>query len=76
MGIIKLTPAKVRNIKKLLLEGKLNQEQIAKKYSVSRPQITKIKKGMEDPNHKNARWVHITIEPQERVVDVFKLTDF
>jgi Trp operon repressor len=76
MGIVKLTPAKVRNIKKLLLEGNLTQEQIGKKYSVNRCQITKIRIGMENPDSKNARWSHITIEPQDRVVDVFKLTDF
>jgi predicted transcriptional regulator len=76
MPHIKLTPQKVRNIKKLIIDGKLTQEQIASKYGVSRCQITKINLGMINPNDPNARWVHIVIQPEENLEDIFKLSEF
>lgn len=76
MPHIKLTPQKVRNIKKLIIDGKLTQEQIASKYGVSRPQITKIHLGMVNPDDPNGRWAHIVVEPEENLEDIFKLTEF
>jgi hypothetical protein len=52
----KLTEAKVRKIKKLLLEGILTKTYIGEMFDVGRSQICKINKGITDPNHKNARW--------------------
>lgn len=76
MPHIKLTPTKVRNIKKLILDGKLTQEQIASKYGVSRAQITKIHLGMINPEDPNGRWAHIVVEPEEKLEEIFKLTEF
>lgn len=76
MPHIKLTPTKVRNIKKLILDGKLTQQQIADKYNVSRAQITKIHLGMINPEDPNGRWAHIVVEPEETLEDIFKLTEF
>ena len=63
----KLTIPQVKRIKELL-KAKDNQgkrlythTQIAKKYQVSRPCITKIAAGMKDPFDKNARWGDIEI---------------
>lgn len=76
MPHIKLTPTKVRNIKKLIIDGKLTQQEIADKYNVSRAQITKIHLGMVNPQDPNGRWTHILIEPVENLEDIFKLTEF
>lgn len=76
MPQIKLTPHKVRNIKKHILTGELTHDEIAKKYGVSRPLITKIHLGMIDPTNKNGRWAHIEVQPQENLEDIFKLSEF
>lgn len=58
MAQIKLTPERIRNIYKLLQQGE-TQQNIAKKYKVSRGHISKIKLGTlpEPPPH--ARWKYI-----------------
>jgi predicted transcriptional regulator len=61
MGKQKLTDCKVRNIKKLLLEGVMTKTDIGKKFGVGRSQICKINKGMYDPTHKNARWSEVKV---------------
>jgi predicted transcriptional regulator len=76
MAHLKLTAQKVRNIKKHILTGELTHEEIAKKYGVSRPLITKIHLGMIDPTHKNARWGHIVVQPEENLEEIFKVSDF
>lgn len=63
----KLTIPQVKRIKELLKlkDNKGNplytQTQLAKKYGVSRPCITKIATGMRDPLNKNGRWGDIEI---------------
>jgi Mor family transcriptional regulator len=42
MATIKLSPAKVNNIRKLYQTGLFTHEQLSKKYNVSRGHITKI----------------------------------
>jgi hypothetical protein len=42
MSCIKLSPEKVRNIRKLLSTGVYTHAQLAKRYNVSRGHITKI----------------------------------
>jgi len=76
MPHIKLTPQKVRNIKKLIIEAKLTQQQIAEKYGVSRAQITKIHLGMVNPDDPNGRWAHIVVEPTENLEEIFKVSEF
>jgi predicted transcriptional regulator len=60
MGKQKLTECKVVRIKRLLLEGATHTE-LGKKFGVSRSEISKIYKGMIDPEHKNARWAEVKI---------------
>jgi hypothetical protein len=63
----KLSITQVKRIKVLLSQKDENgksiytHEQIAKKYGVKRPCITKIATGMRDPFAKNGRWGDIEI---------------
>jgi len=59
MGKQKLTETKVRNIKKLLLEGEMTKTAIGEMYGVTRSQICKINKGMTEPEHPNSRWSEV-----------------
>jgi transposase len=56
----KLDEHRVRVIKRMILIG-YTQEVISEHFGVKRSTITKIKKGMTDPTHKNARWGDILI---------------
>jgi len=59
MGKIKLLGVKtIRCIKKRLEAGETSTS-IAKDYDVTASQIRKIRKGMTDPDHPNARWGYI-----------------
>lgn len=60
MGKQKLTNCIVVRIKRQLQQGVTHTE-LGKKYGVSRSQISKIWKGMNDPNHKNSRWGEVEI---------------
>lgn len=57
----KLSITQVKRIKALLLEGNYTHEQIAKKYGVKRPAISKIHLGMINPLDPNGRWGDIEI---------------
>ncbi len=61
MGRPILTPTQVRRIKMLLETGEYTHQQIAKKYKVSRTQITKINLGLKNPMDKNGRWGDIEL---------------
>jgi|688.fasta_scaffold331760_4 hypothetical protein len=61
MGKQKLTPTKVRRIKKLLVEGEMTKTAIGKMFGVTRSQVCKINKGMTEPEHPNARWSEVKI---------------
>lgn len=64
MGQIKLLGVKtIRSIKRRLRDGESSYS-IAKDYDVSPAHIRKIKKGMVDPTHPNARWAYITLEDE------------
>jgi len=59
MGKIKLLGVKtIRSIKKRLRDGESSYS-IAKDYDVSAAHIRKIKKGLDFPDHPNARWGYI-----------------
>lgn len=62
MGRQKLTIPQVKKIKRLLMEANYTHAEIAKKFKVSRPAISKIHIGMIDPMDKNGRWADIIIE--------------
>lgn len=55
---IKMTPEIVRNIYKRI-EMEETQEEISKRYKVSRAHISKIKLGMCDNPPKHARWTWV-----------------
>jgi DNA-directed RNA polymerase specialized sigma subunit len=61
MGKQKLTPTKVRRIKKLLVEGEMTKTAIGQMFGVTRSQVCKINKGMTEPEHPNARWSEVKI---------------
>ena len=65
MGRQKLTECKVRRIKKLLLEGEMTKTAIGQMYGVTRSQICKINKGMNEPEHRNSRWSDIKPDNNE-----------
>jgi hypothetical protein len=62
MGKQKLTKEQVHDIK-LRLDNRETHQSIADDYGVSRITITKIKKSMVDPFHKNARWSDVPLIP-------------
>jgi DNA-directed RNA polymerase specialized sigma subunit len=61
MGKQKLTPTKVRRIKKLLIEGEMTKTAIGQMFGVTRSQVCKINKGMTEPEHPNSRWSEVKI---------------
>jgi hypothetical protein len=61
MGKQKLTAAKVRKIKRLLVEGLMTKTDIGNKFGIGRSQVCKINKGMYEPEHPNARWSEVKI---------------
>lgn len=61
MGKQKLTAAKVRKIKRLLVEGLMTKTEIGNKFGIGRSQVCKINKGMYEPEHPNARWSEVKI---------------
>jgi len=68
MSKIKITPEIVRNIYKRVIVGE-TQEDIAKRYKVSRAHISKIKLGMVDNPPTHARWSHIWQELKEKEIE-------
>ena len=64
MGQIKLLGVKtIRSIKRRLNAGESSYS-IAKDYDVTPGHIRKVKKGMVDPTHPNARWGYIKLEDE------------
>jgi hypothetical protein len=64
MAKIKLLGVKtIRAIKRRLAAGETSTS-IASDYPVSAAHIRKIRLGMKDPNHPNARWGYITLEDE------------
>lgn len=65
MGQIKLLGVKtIRSIKRRLKAGESSYS-IAKDYGITPSHVRKIRLGMTDPEHKNARWGYITLEDEE-----------
>jgi len=58
MAKIKMTPEKVRNLYKLVQQGD-TQEEIGRRYKISRAHVSKIALGMSDNPPPHARWAHI-----------------
>lgn len=59
MGKVKLLGVKtIRSIKKRLRDGESSYS-IAKDYDVTAAHIRKIRKGLTEPDHPNARWGYI-----------------
>lgn len=64
MAKIKLTPDKVREIKRRIIAGE-SSSSIAKDYNVSGGHIRKIRAGLKGYKTKNARWWYIGIVEED-----------
>jgi hypothetical protein len=69
MAKIKLLGVKtIKAIKRRLLAGETSVS-IAKDYPVTAAHIRKIRLGLKNPNHPNARWGYITLEDENETLE-------